>query len=109
MADDGRPDWWSQAKCLGADPDLFFPEHGHKPVNALACCNGQDGRAACPVRSECHTYGREYNSCGVWGGVYYSTVDVLRPQARLINLVETIQDARPTSAKGSHFGNEGRR
>jgi hypothetical protein len=43
-----RPAWHALAKCRWADPALFFPERGsHRPVEALAYCEG------CSVRSEC--------------------------------------------------------
>ena len=55
--------WRDHAACLGASPDLFFPERGDTEGTeaALAVC------ATCPVRPDClaaHIDERE----GVWGG-----------------------------------------
>lgn len=47
-----RDDWESQAKCRGADPDMFFADNGpeannkYELVNAMFC-------SRCPVRAEC--------------------------------------------------------
>jgi WhiB family redox-sensing transcriptional regulator len=42
-----RPEWHRSAACRGADPELFFPVRGVKPVEALAYCEG------CSVRPQC--------------------------------------------------------
>jgi len=58
-----RPAWHGQAKCRGADPDLFFPERGDRPARALAYCE------ECPVRPQCLASALEVASTpGVWGG-----------------------------------------
>ncbi|MGI8984802.1 MAG: WhiB family transcriptional regulator [Acidimicrobiales bacterium] len=60
--------WRSQARCLGSDPDLFFPLGGSgKPLAqaemAKALC------LDCPVRELCLQYALETNQMtGVWGG-----------------------------------------
>jgi Transcription factor WhiB len=55
------------AACLGADPDLFFPEKDdHKTVAAAkAICAG------CPVRAACYARAvRNGERHGIWGGVH---------------------------------------
>src|SRR5262245_33169972 len=64
------PDWMSQARCLGADPDLFFPtgEHGTNAVQAIA--EAKAICAGCPVILPCGEYGIRYSpDHGVWGGM----------------------------------------
>jgi len=58
-----RPAWHRSAACRGAGPDLFFPERGDRPAQALAYCEG------CPVRPQCLDSALEVASTpGVWGG-----------------------------------------
>lgn len=60
--------WRAQARCLGSDPDLFFPlgSTGQPLAQAEAAkhlCLG------CPVRQLCLHYALETNQVtGVWGG-----------------------------------------
>jgi WhiB family redox-sensing transcriptional regulator len=60
--------WRSQARCLGTNPELFFPLGGTgRPLAqaemAKAMCLG------CPVRQLCLKYALETNQVtGVWGG-----------------------------------------
>jgi WhiB family transcriptional regulator, redox-sensing transcriptional regulator len=63
-----RLNWWSEAACQNADPDLFFPVsstgRGGEEARAKLIC----GR--CPVRADCLSYamnaGRPLQ--GIWGG-----------------------------------------
>jgi WhiB family redox-sensing transcriptional regulator len=55
--------WRQYARCLGADPDLFYPVSDDAGEAAKAIC------AVCPVREPCLEYAvtaREKE--GVWGG-----------------------------------------
>jgi len=55
--------WMIQGKCLGTDPELFFPERGDSTVEAKATCQG------CPVQHPCLEYALEAGEkFGVWGG-----------------------------------------
>ncbi len=59
------PEQWREfARCLGADPDLFYPVSDDAAEAAKAIC------AVCPVRELCLEYAltaREKE--GVWGGL----------------------------------------
>ena len=56
--------WRQYARCLGADPDVFYPASEEGAEEAKAIC------AVCPVREPCLEYAitaREKQ--GVWGGL----------------------------------------
>jgi WhiB family transcriptional regulator, redox-sensing transcriptional regulator len=56
--------WRDQARCRGADPEIFHPSDEDDGVEAKAIC------AVCPVREPCLEYSltaREKD--GVWGGL----------------------------------------
>jgi WhiB family redox-sensing transcriptional regulator len=56
--------WVSQARCLHADPDTFFPEKGGSTREAKRIC------AECPVRPQCLEYALENDEkFGIWGGL----------------------------------------
>lgn len=60
-----RPQWQARGACVGADPDLFFPERGdHAAIQAaLAIC------ATCTVRAECLDYAlTTRQNVGILGG-----------------------------------------
>jgi WhiB family redox-sensing transcriptional regulator len=63
----GRLAWMDDAACVGADPELFFPERGGKTAAARRICAG------CPVQQECEDFALETQTNydddhGVWGG-----------------------------------------
>jgi WhiB family redox-sensing transcriptional regulator len=66
---EGRHDWWGEAACREADPELFFPVAAHGPgaieiVRAKAVCR------ACPVSRLCLQYALATRQAhGVWGGL----------------------------------------
>lgn len=71
MPDPGRPvtDWRSRAACLGADPDLFFPdgEIGHGPKRQAERAKAVCWR--CPVQVTCLEWSVVTRQpYGVWGG-----------------------------------------
>lgn len=74
----GTNNWRSQARCLGCDPDLFFPLGGTgaplaQAEMAKAMCR------VCPVRELCLHYALESNQVtGVWGGTTEEERRVLR-------------------------------
>jgi WhiB family redox-sensing transcriptional regulator len=56
--------WAAEAKCLNADPDVFFPEKGGSTREAKRICS------ECPVRDECLEYALEEDErFGIWGGM----------------------------------------
>ena len=56
--------WADEAKCLNADPDVFFPEKGGSTREAKRIC------AECAVRVECLEYALEHDErFGIWGGM----------------------------------------
>jgi WhiB family transcriptional regulator, redox-sensing transcriptional regulator len=56
--------WATEAKCLNADPDVFFPEKGGSTREAKRICG------ECPVRAECLEYALESDErFGIWGGM----------------------------------------
>jgi WhiB family redox-sensing transcriptional regulator len=59
-----QPSWVRDAKCLQADPEIFFPEKGGSTREAKRIC------AMCDVRSECLDYALENDErFGIWGGL----------------------------------------
>jgi WhiB family redox-sensing transcriptional regulator len=58
------PHWRDRAACIGADPDLFFPQRGESAEPAREIC------ARCSVREACLDYAlRNAITHGIWGGV----------------------------------------
>ncbi len=61
--DESNHSWQDQANCLGANPDLFFPEKGASQREAREVC------AECVVRSECLEFALQNGEkFGIWGG-----------------------------------------
>lgn len=64
---EGRPfDWMNQAACLGANPELFFPDRGENldAEEARQICRG------CSFREDCLEYAlANHERFGVWGGM----------------------------------------
>ena len=62
-----HPPWMRAARCVGSDPDIFYPGWGnsHLVIYAKRIC------AQCPVTTECLTYALDHNELnhGVWGGL----------------------------------------
>lgn len=56
--------WPDDAACRGADFDLFYPEQGEAPVEAMRMC------VRCFVRSDCLSEALRIggDAGGVWGG-----------------------------------------
>lgn len=57
--------WMAQGRCVGMDPDLFFPERGEtvKAAEAKRICQG------CPVKRQCGEYAVQTGDVyGIWGG-----------------------------------------
>lgn len=62
--DDPDRRWQQKAKCLGVNPDLFFPERGASTREAKTVCRD------CKVRDDCLEYALLNNEkFGIWGGL----------------------------------------
>jgi WhiB family redox-sensing transcriptional regulator len=56
--------WASQARCLQAEPDTFFPEKGGSTREAKRICT------TCEVRDLCLEYALANDErFGIWGGM----------------------------------------
>ena len=56
--------WQSRAKCMGVDPELFFPERGSSTREAKEVCRG------CVVREDCLEYAlANGEKFVIWGGM----------------------------------------
>jgi WhiB family redox-sensing transcriptional regulator len=67
---DPRETWWLEhSRCIGEDPELFFPVGATgsalaQTARAIEICNG------CPVRAECLEWALDTcQDAGVWGGL----------------------------------------
>ena len=77
--------WWvAQARCIGEDPDLFFPagtspEALEQTVSAKSVCRG------CHVREACLEWSLvTCQDAGVWGGLDEEERRVIRRQRRRV-------------------------
>lgn len=61
------PDW-SQANCIGTDPEAFFPATGDDRVTEQSIHTVRRICGACPIQAECYAYGLR-EPYGIWGGV----------------------------------------
>lgn len=70
------PTWQYDGLCREADPEIFFPEQGVRPYDALALCDG------CPVREPCLEYAvADPEIAGIWGGTTERERRTMRHQA----------------------------
>jgi WhiB family transcriptional regulator, redox-sensing transcriptional regulator len=62
--------WWlPQARCIGQDPELFFPV-GTTPPALAQVSAAKAVCSACPVRSDCLEWSLvTCQDAGVWGGL----------------------------------------
>lgn len=59
-----NPQWWGEAKCQSADPEVFFPEKGGSARDAKRVCRD------CSVRVQCLEYAlNNEERFGVFGGM----------------------------------------
>lgn len=70
--------WKDKAACRDSDPDVFFPDHGHKATEAHQICAG------CAVQEECLDYALTINQThsdhGIWAGTHSKQRQRLRVQ-----------------------------
>jgi WhiB family transcriptional regulator, redox-sensing transcriptional regulator len=75
--------WPSLGACVGADPDLFFPESWRDPAHAAKTLCSQ-----CTVQPECLAHALDHDeSVGVWGGLTAVERRHLRSRRRRLRLV----------------------
>jgi WhiB family redox-sensing transcriptional regulator len=55
--------WADRGRCVGLDPELFFPVRGEDDRTAKEVCRD------CPVRPECREHGIRHEIHGIWGGL----------------------------------------
>ena len=70
--------FYKDAKCVGENQDLFFPERGSSTVKAKAICN------ECPVQEECLEFAVvRKERFGIWGGKSERERRAIRRERRL--------------------------
>lgn len=64
LAFEGEEAWRHRARCLDADPGIFFPEKGGSSKEAKRICD------QCPSKEACLAYALENEEqFGIWGGL----------------------------------------
>lgn len=74
-----QPDWIAAARCVGTDPEVFFPRKGQvtEGRQAKAICRG------CPVRELCRDRAiPDPDLQGIWGGLTERQRQVLRGRSQ---------------------------
>lgn len=77
--DRGDTTWMARSACIGADPEMFFPEEkGMRPhPYARKLCTG------CPVINQCLEYAlRNPDEQGLWGGTTDRDRETIRRRRR---------------------------
>lgn len=70
--------WKMKARCLDADPEIFFPPEGVNIRMARAVC------LTCPVQEECLEYAiKNRIEYGVWGGLSTSQRGIIAKRMRV--------------------------
>jgi WhiB family transcriptional regulator, redox-sensing transcriptional regulator len=70
--------WRQLARCLGQDPELWYPDRS-AGVDAVAIC------CECPVRIDCLNWAIEHHERdGIWGGVSARRRARMRAEARFL-------------------------
>jgi WhiB family redox-sensing transcriptional regulator len=79
---DNHAEWWSDAACSTADPDLFFPVSSSGPAlrqvaQAKAIC------VRCHIQQACLGYALDAGPVqGIWGGTTEAERQLLRQRER---------------------------
>jgi WhiB family redox-sensing transcriptional regulator len=82
--------WLPEARCIGEDPELFFPVGTSEPALAqTAAAKTVCGR--CSVRSDCLEWSlATYQDAGVWGGLDEEERRVIRRARRRAAATERV-------------------
>ena len=86
--------WWlADARCIGEDPDLFFPIGTSEPALAqVAAAKSVCG--SCEVRSDCLEWSLStFQDAGVWGGLDEEERRVIRRARRREAMTERFLQA----------------
>lgn len=77
MAYSHSPEWMDRGRCLGDDPEEWFPESWNDDSHALRIC------AECPVKRQCLEYAMtQAIPDGIWGGIAPAGRARMRLEAR---------------------------
>lgn len=85
--DDPRENWRAKSKCIGHDPELWFPPRDKTKYKVIAdkaksICFGRDGMPECPVRVTCLLYADDRDETfGIWGGMSHRERNALSRKA----------------------------
>jgi WhiB family transcriptional regulator, redox-sensing transcriptional regulator len=86
--------WWlTDARCIGEDPDLFFPIGSSEPALAQIAAAKSVCRS-CAVRSDCLEWSlATFQDAGVWGGLDEEERRVIRRARRREAMTERVLQA----------------
>lgn len=85
---DSDDSWMAGGVCNSTDPEIFFPERGKSPAEAIRICQ------SCDVQERCLQWALAHNEqYGVWGGQVPETRFRMR-----VNALERERQARKRGA-----------
>ncbi len=79
-------------KCVGADPDLFFPDTMAQARQAIALCN------SCPLIEQCLQWALVHEDHGIWGGKTARQRARMRNGVKAVNPVDAVKGAEWAAA-----------
>ena len=97
-----REAWMNEAACLGADPELFYPDtkRGDDTEPKNICFN-------CPVREQCLQVALDRWETGIWGGTNDEQRMYLRRKLKLSTKpYPSISHGTPSGARAHYRANE---
>lgn len=74
-------------KCVGADPNLFFPDTMAQAREAVALCN------TCPLIEQCLNWAMAHEDHGIWGGKTARQRARMRKGEKSVNPAEAVKSA----------------
>lgn len=76
------PAFFSDASCVGEDPEIFDGETLSDIVTAKRICNG------CPIRDECAKWAMQTQDFGVWGSLTPNERSRKAKGMKVVNITE---------------------
>jgi len=76
------PAFFSEASCVGEDPQIFDGETVSAIVKAKQICNG------CPIRDECARWAMQTQDFGVWGSLTPNERSKKAKGMKVVNITE---------------------